>query len=70
MLHPQDKLLYKEEVDYAKDLVVENENMYHWGRPGEHFMTHFQYYVCQFMNKKGKNPMSHRLEYNILLCII
>ena len=70
MQHPREKLPSKVEVDDSKEMVVDNENMHHWGRPGNYFLTHFQYEVCHFSNVQVRNLISNRLEDDRLLCAI
>ena len=57
-------------MEDVENLVVDNEEIHHWGIPGDHLTTKFQCDVCRFRNIQGSNPIFHRLEDNIFLCAI
>ena len=65
--NPREKFLAKEDVENSSDLVVDNKTIYHWRRPRDHLMTHFQYSVCHFRNVKGRDPIPNMLEDDRLL---
>ena len=40
------------------------------GVAGYHMLMHFQFDLCQYMNIKGRNMDSQRLQYEIMMVII
>ena len=68
--HSQYKFPDKGYVEDARKMLVFNDMTHHWGSPGNHLMTKFQCDVYHFRNVQVRNPMSHKLEDDILKCAI
>ena len=64
------KFTAKGDVEDAREMVVENDTAHHWGRLGDHLMTHFQCDIYNFRNLQVRDPMSHRMDDNRFLCAI
>ena len=70
MWHLRDKFTDRVDVEDSRNPVVDNKTTYCWGILGGHLMKIFQCDVCHFINVQVRDPMSHNLEDDRLLCAI